>query len=109
MDSSSAPYRLDPENPWPGLAWFDESAAQFFNGRRREIAELKRLVLDAPLTVLFGRSGLGKTSLLTAGLFPSLRQANFVPVYLRFDFTPPRGGDSPPLSTVAPSSRAYPT
>jgi len=42
MASSGAPYQLDAENPWPGLAWFDESAAQFFNGREREIAELKR-------------------------------------------------------------------
>lgn len=97
MDSSSAPYRVDPENPWPGLAWFDESAEQFFNGRRREIAELRRLVLEAPLTVLFGRSGLGKTSLLKAGLFPSLRRANVLPVYLRFDFAPPRAGAASPL------------
>ena len=97
MDSSAAPYRLDAENPWPGLAWFDESAAQFFNGREREIAELKRVVLEAPLTVLFGRSGLGKTSLLKAGLFPVPRQANLLPVYLRFDFTPPDTRDTSPL------------
>jgi WD40 repeat protein len=96
-DTPSTSYQLDSENPWPGLAWFDESAASFFNGRRREIAELKRLVTDAPLTVLFGRSGLGKTSLLKAGLFPSLRPANFLPVYVRFDFTTPRAGDAPPL------------
>ena len=31
-------------------------------------------VLDAPVTVLYGRSGLGKTSLLRAGLFPLLRE-----------------------------------
>ena len=96
-DSSGASYRLDPENPWPGLAWFDETAAQFFNGRQREIAELRRLVIEAPLTVLFGRSGLGKTSLLKAGLFPALRQANVLPVYVRFDFTPPRVGPTAPL------------
>jgi hypothetical protein len=93
--STGTSYRVDPENPWPGLAWFDESAAQFFNGRQREIAELRRLVIEAPLTVLFGRSGLGKTSLLKAGLFPALRQVNFLPVYLRFDFTPGVGGGAP--------------
>ena len=46
-------------------------------------------VLDAPVTVLYGRSGLGKTSLLRAGLFPLLRErTNFLPVYVRFELKP---------------------
>ncbi|MBA2670607.1 MAG: hypothetical protein H0U67_09575, partial [Gemmatimonadetes bacterium] len=77
--------RIDAENPWPGLEPFDEAAEQFFNGRRGETAELRRLVLHAPLTVLFGASGLGKTSLLQAGLFPLLRKDNVLPVYVRLD------------------------
>ena len=40
-------------------------------------------MLDEPLTVLFGRSGLGKSSLLRAGLFPLLREKGFVPIYVR--------------------------
>ena len=95
-DTLTTPYLIDAENPWPGLAWFGESAAEFFNGRRREVAELRRLVADEPLTVLFGRSGLGKTSLLKAGLFPVLRQSRFLPVYLRIDFTQ-TAADTPPL------------
>jgi hypothetical protein len=35
--------------------------------------------------VLFGRSGLGKTSLLKAGLFPLLRAEDCLPVYVRLD------------------------
>ena len=50
-----------------------------------ESAELLRLVGQAPLTVLFGKSGLGKTSLVQAGLFPRLRQQNVLPVYVRLD------------------------
>jgi len=61
---------IDAENPWPGLGSFDEGAQHFFSGRDAESAELLRLVSQAPLTVLFGKSGLGKTSLLEAGLFP---------------------------------------
>jgi WD40 repeat protein len=78
--------RLDAENPWPGLESFDERARGFFYGRVRESDNLLRRVLDAPVTVLYGRSGLGKTSLLQAGLFPTLREQHHLPVYVRFDF-----------------------
>ena len=83
--SSEAACRIDEQNPWPGLSAFDETAQQFFNGRRNETAELRRLVLNASLTVLFGASGLGKTSLLQAGLFPASRKEHFLPVYVRLD------------------------
>ena len=68
-------------DPWPGLAPFDEAAARFFNGRSNETAELCRLVQQAPLTVLFGASGLGKTSLIQAGPFALLRQKNILPIH----------------------------
>jgi hypothetical protein len=83
--SNAGQSRIDEQNPWPGLGAFDEAADRFFNGRRSETAELRRLVLHSPLTVLFGASGLGKTSLLHAGLFPLLRKENFLPVYVRVD------------------------
>lgn len=76
---------LSGEEPWPGLAWFEEVDQQFFRGRAAETAELIRLVRREALTVLFGRSGLGKTSLLKAGLFPVLRAEDFLPVYIRLD------------------------
>ncbi len=76
---------LDAENPWPGLHEFDERGQHFFNGRDQETRDLLRLVRDAPLTVLFGGSGLGKTSLLQAGLVPLLRGEQYLPVYMRLD------------------------
>ena len=80
-----SPAVVDMNNPWPGLGAFEESAKDFFRGRDAEAAELTRLVGEAALTVLFGKSGLGKTSLLNAGLFPRLRGQNFLPVYVRLD------------------------
>jgi hypothetical protein len=77
---------LDRENPWPGLASYDEAAWPYFNGRSAEIEELTRRIVDEPLTVLFGRSGLGKSSLLKAGVFPRLRELGFVPIYIRLHF-----------------------
>jgi tetratricopeptide (TPR) repeat protein len=83
------PQSLDRDNPWPGLMPFTEAAQEFFHGREDAVAELARRVRRALLTVLFGKSGLGKTSLLNAGLFPLLRASDFLPIYLRLDFVNP--------------------
>ena len=77
---------VDDEHPWPGLASFREQDEYFFRGRGPDIEELYSLVERDRLTVLFGVSGLGKSSLLQAGLFPRLRQSNILPIYIRLDF-----------------------
>ena len=77
---------LTPERPWPGLAAYTEADAGFFFGREAESVELHRLVRAETLSVLFGTSGLGKTSLLEAGLFPRLRAAGWLPVTIRLRF-----------------------
>ena len=64
---------IDKNNPWPWLDPFTEKAEAFFNGREDDSAALERCVVSGTATVLFGKSGLGKTSLLQAGLFPRLR------------------------------------
>lgn len=76
---------IDRENPWPGLSTFTEETRGFFFGRDKETDELARLVRRETLTVLFGQSGLGKSSLLQAGLFPLLRESDHLPLYLRLD------------------------
>lgn len=81
------PTIVDDQHPWPGLASFREQDAHFFKGREHDIEELHCLVYRQSLTVLFGVSGLGKSSLLQAGLFPLLRQDNRLPVMIRLDFT----------------------
>lgn len=81
---------VDAENPWPGLLAFREGDQGYFQGRRVETEELLRLVVRERLTVLFSLSGLGKSSLLQAGLFPHVRRENIFPVYIRLDFTPPK-------------------
>ena len=74
---------LRPSHPWPGLASFTEIDRPFFRGRESESDDLARLVRREALTVLFSRSGLGKTSLLGAGLFPRLREDLHLPVLIR--------------------------
>jgi len=38
------------------------------------------------LAILFGQSGLGKTSILRAGIVPRLRREGYCPVYVRIDY-----------------------
>jgi hypothetical protein len=77
---------VDDSNPWLGLASFTEETRDFFFGRDEEVAELARRVQRKLLTVLFGQSGLGKTSILRAGLVPRLRAQGYCPIYVRIDY-----------------------
>src|SRR3984957_14751638 len=74
---------VNPESPWLGLRPFTEGAREYFFGRDAEVRDIFQRVVHKPLTVLFGRSGLGKTSLLQAALVPRLRDAGFLPIVLR--------------------------
>jgi tetratricopeptide (TPR) repeat protein len=82
---------IDEHNPWLGLVSFTEETRAFFFGRDGEVAELARRVQRKLLTVLFGKSGLGKTSILRAGLVPRLREHGYCPVYVRIAY----GRDTP--------------
>ncbi len=61
--------------PLRGLLPFGESDRDVLFGREEELAELNRLVVGEGYRagLLFGASGVGKTSLLHAGLLPMLR------------------------------------
>src|ERR1700730_403126 len=85
---------VDESNPWLGLASFTEETRAYFFGREEEVAELGRRVQRKLLTILFGQSGLGKTSILRAGLVPQLRPAGFCPIYVRLDYS----AGAPPAS-----------
>lgn len=78
---------VNPDNPWPGLFSFREADESYFQGRRTETEDLFRLVMRERLVILFGLSGLGKSSLLQAGLFPRVRRENLLPIYIRLDFS----------------------
>lgn len=75
--------RLTSDQPFPGPEPYRERDRHFFRGRRPEAERLERLIARNPLTVLFGSSGLGKSSLLMAGLFPPLREQGYFPILIR--------------------------
>lgn len=78
-----------------GLQSYTEEQANLFFGRDKEINLLTTLIRTNTLTIVFGKSGTGKTSLLNAGVFPKLRVDNSLPFKIRLDFR----DDSPDLIT----------
>jgi Novel STAND NTPase 1 len=85
----AAVHLADLEHPWLGLESFHEETRAYFFGRDTEIAELHLRLRSHPLLVLYGRSGLGKTSILMAGLIPRLRAEERRPVLLRLRYEDP--------------------
>jgi len=59
--------------PYRGLEPFGEEHTEFFFGRDAEVEVLAAAVADHPLVAVVGPSGVGKSSLVGAGLVPRLR------------------------------------
>jgi WD40 repeat protein len=71
-----------PRSPYKGLAPFEDSEldAILFFGRERESEVIAANLMAARITVLYGPSGVGKTSVLRAGVAYRLRQEQEVEV-----------------------------
>ncbi|MGD2088816.1 MAG: hypothetical protein PVH61_21735 [Candidatus Aminicenantes bacterium] len=74
-------------NPYKGLHSYEEEDKVKFYGRDDETGKLLQLVKFNFLTVLYGKAGIGKTSLLNAGLFPLLRDEGCLPIRVRLNYT----------------------
>ena len=77
-----------PPHPFRSLERYDRSHAEVFFGRGEEILQLYKFVtadqFHSPILLLYGQSGVGKSSLLEAGLFPRIEE-DFEVKYLRRD------------------------
>ena len=61
-----------PECPYVGLVPFDEKDAAYFFGRERETDLIVANLTASRLTLLYAPSGVGKSSVLRAGVLPAL-------------------------------------
>ena len=76
-----------PPTRYPGAQPFTDSdlARKLFSGREQESVTLTHQILANRLVVLFARSGLGKTSLLNAGVLENLRAKGLLPLMVRLN------------------------
>lgn len=70
-------------NPWKGLNYYVEGEVIY--GRNSEIESLSQYIINNLQTVLYGKSGIGKSSILNAGIFPIARRNGLHPVGIRLD------------------------
>ncbi len=75
-----------PDSPFRHLHWFERQHAELFFGRGYDIRKLYEQVTasQTPIILLYGQSGVGKSSLLAAGLLPRL-EADYETRYARRD------------------------
>ena len=91
---------------YPGVQPFgdDDTQRELFRGRDEEKYELLQLVLAERLVLLFARSGIGKSSLINAGLLQPLRERGYFPMVVRVSGAP--GG---PIASLYEGIRAAAT
>lgn len=77
----------DSQNPWAGLASYEDPETTErklkFCGRDDDSYDLARLIMGNVFVTLYGKSGIGKTSLINAGVFPELREEQYTPGSIR--------------------------
>ena len=71
------------QNPWKGLDFYTEGDPLY--GRDDDIRRLSQHIFNNSITILLGKSGIGKTSILNAGVFPLARKQNLSPIGIRLD------------------------
>ena len=74
-------------NPWLGLLSYEDpqkAKKQYtFCGRDAAISSLFAMIDNNLLVTLYGKTGIGKTSILNAGVFPILRSRGYLPISIR--------------------------
>jgi hypothetical protein len=74
MSAPTLPATSRTGSPYKGLDHYEEQDAPLFFGREVECDLVAANLLAARLTLLYGQSGVGKSSLLHAGVVPRLRE-----------------------------------
>lgn len=90
-------------NRYPGTRSFQEHEEYLFFGRKQEARKLLSLIKSQSLVVLFSKSGIGKSSILNAGLNPMLDRGLYLPIKIRMQ----SGDKMGPIELIKSSLMEY--
>jgi WD40 repeat protein len=79
---------------------FTEQDSRYFFGRKRDQQIIISNLYASPLTVLYGASGVGKSSVLMAGVVPQLKKASRLAAGNAASVAPDDGGDDPDADDI---------
>ena len=74
---------IERRSRYPSIRSFERNEANIFIGREQETKHLLNKVMAERVVLLFAKSGIGKSSLLNAGLSPLLENRGFLPIQVR--------------------------
>lgn len=73
--------RFSPRWPFPGLRPFSGEYQDVFFGREEDIVRIFARIQQEPIVIVNGLPGTGKTSLMKAGVMPTLEQQGYSVIY----------------------------
>ncbi|MBD3189170.1 MAG: SUMF1/EgtB/PvdO family nonheme iron enzyme, partial [Candidatus Heimdallarchaeota archaeon] len=76
------------KHPYKFLDFYDKRDSNLFFGREKDSINLIQRILAHKTIILFGKSGVGKTSIIKAGIMPKLEKQNYLPIYTRVEEDP---------------------
>ena len=77
------PPGICPSSPFKLLGSYVEADVDIFGGREQEIFDITARLASRGMLVIYGPSGIGKTSLIQAGIFPHVRDLGWSYAYVR--------------------------
>jgi len=93
--------------PYRGLAAFDENSARWFRGRDDFTRRILKAVGEWPVVAVVGASGVGKSSVVKAGVIPALRKDGWTVVECRVGERPAEALAKTLIPKLCPTADAW--
>ena len=93
-------------NPYPGIRSFETEESHLFFGRENQIENIVSVLTDTHFIAIIGSSGSGKSSLIRAGVIPSILKSE-INNQKNWDITVFKPGDNPVLSFATEYTQTY--
>lgn len=82
-------------HPYPGLRAFERSESRLFFGRQQQVFDILERLKSRHFLAVLGTSGSGKSSLMKAGVLPSLAKGYMGEIGARWSIAEMKPGDQP--------------